>query len=57
MYLRVAFLHHIHAANVCEKFVNCERIFCMNPVIVFIYNLQVREVVWMFNETAQSFFV
>ena len=33
MYLRVAFLHHIHAANVCEKFVNCERIFfCMNPV-------------------------
>ena len=33
VYLRVAFLHHyIHAANVCEKFVNCERIFCMNPV-------------------------
>ena len=31
MYLRVAFLNHIHAANVCEKFVNCERIFCMNP--------------------------
>ena len=32
MYLRVAFLHHIPAANVCEKFVNCERIFCINPV-------------------------
>ena len=31
MYLRVAFLHHIHAANVCEKFVNFEKIFCMNP--------------------------
>ena len=59
MYLRDVFLHHIHAANVCEKFVNCERIFCMNPVIliVFIYNLQVRGVVWMFNKTAQSFFM
>ena len=34
VYLRVAFLHHIHAANVCEKFVNCEQIFCMNPVCV-----------------------
>ena len=32
MYLRVAFLHYIHAANVCEKFVNFERIFCMNPL-------------------------
>ena len=31
MYLRVAFLHHIHAANVCEKFVNCERIFLYEP--------------------------
>ena len=31
VYLRVAFLHHIHATNVCEKFVNCERIFCMDP--------------------------
>ena len=27
VYLRVAFLHHIHTANVCEKFANCERIF------------------------------
>ena len=34
VYLHVAFLHHIHAANVCEKCVNCERIFCMNPVCV-----------------------
>ena len=32
VYLGVAFLHHIHAANVCEKFVNCESFFCMNPV-------------------------
>ena len=32
VYLCVALLHHIHAANVCEKCVNCERIFCMNPV-------------------------
>ena len=31
MYLHVAFLHHIHAANGCEKFVKFERIFCMNP--------------------------
>ena len=33
VYLHVAFLHHIHAANVCGKFVNCERIFCMNTVL------------------------
>ena len=31
--LRVA---HIHAANVCEKFVNFERIFCMNPVNIMV---------------------
>ena len=34
VYLRVAFLHHydhIHTANVCEKFVNCERICLYEP--------------------------
>ena len=26
-------------------------------LVTFIYDVQVREVVWMFNETTQSFFV
>ena len=33
VYLCFGFLHHIHAANVCEKFVNCERIFLYEPCV------------------------
>ena len=35
-YLCVAFLHHI--AKVCEKFVNFESFFCMNPVQITIHS-------------------